>query len=444
MSPVNPKDPFDPFAEPDGQRTFVMPSPGGRTPVSPPGVSAAAGIDVAGDLQAADVGLNPLVAVANPLLAVVPQIRVTMQLADPGALKESLAQGLRQFDARAAQLGLAPERVVAARYVLCTLLDEAAAGTPWGGNGAWGRYSLLMMFHNEAAGGERVFQLMAKLAEQPAANRDLLELIYAALCLGFQGRYRFIDGGSAQLEAVRDRLAQIIAKERGDYAAPLAQHWRGASIQSRPFLSWLPLWVTAALAALLLVGVYVALSFSLAGLSDPAFAQIESLRLRAPATVPPAVAAPRSATPARLAQLLQPEIAAHQVTVEDQADRSVITVRGDGLFEPGSASLNDHREALMQRVADALKQVPGQVLVTGHTDNQPIRSLRFPSNWQLSEERAKSVRSILVLGGVPAERVTAEGRADGESIAPNDTPDHRSLNRRVEIELIAPKRGATS
>ena len=56
---------------------------------------------------------------------------------------------------------------MAARYVLCTMIDEAAADTPWGGSGVWGRHSLLAMFHNETEGGEKVFQLMARLAEKP-------------------------------------------------------------------------------------------------------------------------------------------------------------------------------------------------------------------------------------------------------------------------------------
>ena len=99
---------------------------------------------------------------------------------------------------------------MAARYVLCTMIDEAAADTPWGGSGLWAQHSLLAMFHNEVFGGEKVFQLMARLAQQPDANRDLLELIYAALVLGFEGRYRVIDNGRAQLAAVRDRLAQIL------------------------------------------------------------------------------------------------------------------------------------------------------------------------------------------------------------------------------------------
>lgn len=440
MSPANPNDPFsDPFASLESQRTFVMPTPGARSADAAMPATGGAGADVVGDIGAADTGLNPLVALANRLLAIVPQIRSTTHLADPGVLKESLAQGLREFDAHAAQRGIAPERAMAARYILCTLLDEAAASTPWGGGGAWGRYSLLAMFHNETWGGEKVFQLMAKLAENPSANRDLLELIYAALCLGFQGRYRVVEGGSAQLEAVRERLAQILKKERGDFAQPLAEHWRGQTVKRRPMLSWLPLWVTGAVAAMLLLGLYWLLAFTLGGLSDPVYGQIQSLRLLPPTTT---VAAP--APKPRLAQFLISDIKAGTVAVRDEIDRSVITIRGDGLFEPGSASLSDDREVLMRRIAEALAQVPGRILVTGHTDNQPIRTVRFPSNWHLSEERAKAVRAILVSRGVTADRITAEGRAEGEPVVANDTPANRSLNRRVEITLMATRTGAAS
>jgi type VI secretion system protein ImpK len=233
---------------------------------------------------------------------------------------------------------------------------------------------------------------------------------------------------------VRDRLAQILTKERGDYAQPLAQRWRGQAFKRRPLLSWLPLWVTGAVAGAVLLGVYGALTFSLGGLSDPVYGQIQSLRL----TPPVAAVAQPAATP-RLAQFLVQEIKSGQVAVRDEVDRSVVTLRGDGLFEPGSATLSGAREALMRRVAQALSQVGGTVLVAGHTDNQPIRSMRFPSNWHLSQERAKAVAQILVSQGVPAARVAAEGRADGEPVAPNDSAANRALNRRVEVTLMAGK-----
>ncbi|HEY0818721.1 MAG TPA: DotU family type VI secretion system protein [Rhizobacter sp.] len=434
--------PDDPFADIDTGRTFIMPTPGGRAAAAMPPAAVprggAGGADVAADLGVPESGLNPLVALANPLLALVPQVRATTRLADAAALRESMAQGVREFEAGARAKGIAPERVLAARYILCTLLDETAASMPWGAAGQWGRHSLLAMFHNETGGGEKVFQLMAKLAENPSANRDLLELIYAALSLGFEGRYRVVDGGKAQLEAVRERLAQILQKERGPFAPALAQNWEGVKPSKRSMLTWLPLWVTAAVVALLLVAIYSLLAFRLSGESDPVFGRIQELRLN-----PPQPPVKQPAPKPRLAQFLVADIKGEQVTVRDEVDRSVVTIRGDGLFAPASASLTAEREALMKRIAEALKQVPGAVVVTGHTDNVRIRTASFPSNWHLSEERAKTVREILVGNGLPADRVRAEGRADGEPVATNDTPTNRALNRRVEITLFV-TRGAGS
>jgi type VI secretion system protein ImpK len=424
--------PIDPFASIDTGRTFVMPTPGQRPAnTGSPFDNVARGADVAADLSAPDTGLNPLVALANPLLALVPQIRTTSHLADPAALKESMSAGLRDFEAKARAAGIASERVLAARYILCTLLDEVAAGTPWGGSGQWARHNLLVTFHNEAYGGEKVFQLMAKLAEDATANRDLLELIYAVLTMGFEGRYRVIEGGKAQLETVRERLAQILKKARGDYSPVLAQNWHGAPQARRLMLSWLPLWVTGAVTALVLLALYFGLTFALSGHSDPVFGSIQSLRLAPP--VPPT---PIPAAKPRLAQFLQADIRSGLVAVRDEIDRSVVTLRGDGLFDAGSASLADNREAIMKRIAAALVQVQGNILVTGHTDNQPIRSMRFPSNWHLSQERADTVRDLLQSNGVAKERIRSEGRADGEPVVDNTTPANRAINRRVEVILF--------
>jgi type VI secretion system protein ImpK len=124
------------------------------------------------------------------------------------------------------------------------------------------------------------------------------------------------------------------------------------------------------------------------------------------------------------------------VAVRDEIDRSVIVLRGDGMFEAGSASLNENREAILKRIAQALVNIPGNILITGHTDNQPIRSMRFPSNWHLSQERADTVRDLLQSHGVAKERIRAEGRADGEPVVDNSTPANRALNRRVEVILF--------
>lgn len=432
----------DPFATHfGGERSILKPRPGGWSEARSAGESAAQ--QPAGDAAVVDQGLNPLLGAANRLLLLVPQLRQTRQVADPASLRASLAQGIRDFATAVQERGIAPERVMAARYVLCTMIDEAAADTPWGGGGVWGRHSLLAEFHNESFGGEKVFQLMARLAEKPDANRDLLELIYAALALGFEGRYRVVDNGRAQLEAVRAKLAQIIGQQRGAYPAALAQHWQVEPLKDRPALSWLPLALVAAGVVLLLATVYAFLSWSLGGRSDPVYGQIQSLRL-----APPVAAVAQPAPVPRLAVLLQSDVRARTIEVRDDVDRSVVTVRGDGLFAAASATLVPEREALMQRIAEALVRVGGQILITGHTDNTAIRTLRYPSNWHLSEDRARSVRDLFVKSGVPADRIRAEGRADGESVAANDTPANRALNRRVEVTLFSartdlPARGAS-
>jgi type VI secretion system protein ImpK len=93
---------------------------------------------------------------------------------------------------------------------------------------------------------------------------------------------------------------------------------------------------------------------------------------------------------------------------------------------------------LFRRIGEALDEVQGKILVTGHTDNVPVRSLRFPSNWHLSQERALSVMQVVGERVKAKGRLEAQGRADTEPRAPNDTPTNRARNRRVEVNLVLP------
>ena len=199
----------------------------------------------------------------------------------------------------------------------------------------------------------------------------------------------------------------------------------------------MPLAAFSAVAAVVLLVVHLTLSALLSDASDPVYAAIQGLRL------PPPVASVAQAAPKpRLAQFLQSDIKAGLVAVRDEVDRSVVTIRGDGLFAPASAALLPEREELMGRIAEALALAGGQVLVTGHTDSTPIRTARFPSNWHLAEERAGTVRNLLVAHKVPPERIQAEGRADSEPLVAGDNAANRGLNRRVEITLIVGRAAA--
>jgi type VI secretion system protein ImpK len=447
----DPDAPQDPFAAFESDRTIIKPSAGGaRKPAGAPVEAApAAAARPTGSTPARHPGeavvtdlpphasLNPLVQAAAPLLSAAPRLRAMVRHPNPAVLRESLVEAIKRFEAGARAQNLPNEQIVAARYVLCTLLDESASSTPWGGSGAWSSQSLLVQFHNEGWGGEKVFQLLTRLAESPAQHRNLLELVYMALSLGFEGRYKVMDQGRAQLDSVRERLAQIIREQAGPAERSLSPQWQGVAAAPQRLRDGLPIWVLAALAALLLVLVFVALRLSLNVQTDTVFNALQGLDAgvaKAPLAV--ATPVPTAPPPPRLAQLLQSDIAAGSVKVLDLADRSVVTVHGDALFDPGSADVSSASKPLFARIAAALNQVPGQVLVAGHTDSQPIRSLRFPSNWHLSKERAQSVRDLLATAVQPV-RLSAEGRADTEPVADNSTAEGRAQNRRVEIVLRA-------
>jgi type VI secretion system protein ImpK len=427
----------DPFALPDPDHTVILGPAGAKDRAA----SASTGLSSSTDAHShtdqssdeqAEAGLNPLVAAANALLNLVPQLRATLQHPDPAGLRDLLARQIREFEARARAKNIQSEHIIGARYALCTLLDEVAASTPWGSSGIWSKASLLVMFHNEAWGGEKFFQLLAKLAQTPAQHRDLLELMYICLSLGLEGRYHVQDNGKVQLDALRERLARLLQTLQGDHERALSPHGIGAMVQNKALLDTLPLWVALATLALVLLVGYFGFSHALNNMSDPLYAQIQALRVGFASQVP---AAPVLARKPRLAAMLAPEIKLGLISVRDEEHRSVITLRGDGLFAPGSATVARDDTRVLQRIGAVLATTPGKILVVGHTDNAPIRSARFPSNWHLSQQRAHAVMVLLTGNAAAPARYSADGRADAEPIESNATASGRAHNRRVEIIL---------
>jgi type VI secretion system protein ImpK len=452
MSPDDNDKAPDPFAAFEGDRTVIKPSAGRGGAAARPGAPAAATPAAAAGWPAqtpaapaasldgllpdlpAHASLNPLVQAAAPLLSAAPRLRAMLRHPNPGALRAQLGEAVRRFESGARALGLPNEQVVAARYVLCTLLDEAASSTPWGGSGAWQASSLLVQFHNESWGGEKVFQLLQRLVQSPAQQRNLLELIYVALALGFEGRYRVLDNGRAQLDGIRERLAARLRDGAPPLDKSLSLRWQGVATAPARLADGIPLWVIASVLAGLLLLLFLVLRLTLNAQTDATFTALQAVDMPAAAAAPPAPP-PATPPPPRLATLLKSDIDAGAVQVRDLADRSVVTLLGDGIFDPGSAEVASRALPLFGRVGAALKQLPGAVSVSGHTDNQPIRSLRFPSNWHLSKARAEAVKALLA-AQVPAGRVSAEGRADSEPVAPNTSAEGRARNRRVEVTLL--------
>ena len=429
-TPANPPSSLDPFALFAAQPAAPPPSPG-MAGASQSLSAVLAGPTLASDLPEIQSGANPLAVAANPQLNLIPQIRVMVQHPDPGQLRDYLVEQVQLFEQRARDALVPQETVIGARYALCTALDETAAKTPWGGGGAWSRHSLLVTFHNETWGGEKFFQVLARLVQDPKKHIDLIEMMAVCIALGFEGRFGVVDNGRTQLDTLRRRLVEIIHGARGEFPRALSQHWQGATADGKATWGFLPVWIAAGVTFLVLAVIYFLYSFLLAGKSSEVFSTIVGIRL------PKAQAAVvQPAQVKRLAQFLEPEIREGLVAVRDEADRSVVVLRGDGLFESGSTELKLRYLPVLARVSNALNTVSGAVLVTGYTDNVPIRSGRFPSNYELSQARADTVRGIIDRQLTVQNRIRGQGRADSDPVAPNDSAENRARNRRVEVTLL--------
>jgi len=145
-----------------------------------------------------------------------------------------------------------------------------------------------------------------------------------------------------------------------------------------------------------------------------------------------------SATLARkLSQSVLPEIDQDLVELRLKDDRVEIELKTSVLFSSGSARLVTDAIPILEEVSTVLKSFPNPVQVEGFTDNVPIQTLAFPSNWELSASRAASVVHLFMKYGVRPERMTAIGYGEYRPIAENDTPEGRVKNRRVVIVIPA-------
>jgi len=428
----------DPFAPRDG--TVFRPRPGAgkrgpdratnvepRAPVRAPGRAPSAGS--VRDFAAA--GLNPLLQAASPLLILMGRLRTSLSNPDIAGLRRQTLEQIRDFEERANAAGVPHEPVLAARYVLCAALDEAVLSTPWGGQSEWSGQTLLVTLHRETWGGEKFFDMVERLSSDPARHIELLEVQYICLALGFAGKYAVADRGQARLADVEGDLYRRIRDFRGVAPTELALHWRGMQDRRNPVIRYVPWWTVGAFALVVLTGAYIYFRTELSALAAPISARLAHVGLdQAEAAAP---ASGHSAAP-RLKQLLHDDEAAGILSVEERQNQSVVTVLAADFFGSGSAKVNPKYYPSLEHVARALNQVPGRVFVVGHTDDQPVRSLKFQDNYDLSRARAAEVVQLLSLAIDNKARLQGSGVGDSDPrYKPPSAPENRARNRRVEI-----------
>lgn len=376
--------------------------------------------------------LNPLLGIAAPVLALVGALRDRSLTDQPRA---AAAAALERFDRAASASGLDPDEVRAARIALAATLDDVARAAGHGGAAI-----------AEPGAGLRFFDLLDGMLGDPRRHRHALELFYACLSLGFEGRFRDRPGGGHDLARLRDELYRILRRARGDVAAELSPAWTGVAEPFRPPntlfgnpVSAVPGWIVWAVVALGLSGLYVHLAGTLDRQAEPVVARIAALLPDRPIEIarlvppPPPTAGP--ALIGRITGQLAPEIRTGAVEVLAGEDGAlVIRVPAAAMFATGSDAVKARHRAIVERVGQTLAAEPGSVLVVAHTDDQTPPGGRLPAAQALTDARAEAVRKLLERS-LPPARLSAEGHGDQEPIALNDTQAGRDANRRIDIRL---------
>jgi type VI secretion system protein ImpK len=389
---------------------------------------------------------NPMLEAAGPLLLLLGRLRTSLMRANFANLMEQVADAIEDFEKRMRAEAIPQEQSDMAKYAIAATADDIVQHIPSEERHIWVQYSMLSRFFGERVGGVRFYEKLDQAKLDPTTNYNVLELMYACLSIGFQGVHRTSAGGAAALQMVQRNLYEILRKARPKIRDDLSPHWRGQSLPTDAATFRIPFWAMSAVAAALLFGMFVTLRILLSGNTQAVTDEMSRLFADTPLTIErsatpvPAAPVPQPAVRAstqleRIRAKLEKEIAAKQADARENGNFIIVSVGDYASFASGQATVLDSFKPIAAKIADALEKEPGDIRIVGHTDNVKIRSARFPSNYELSVERANAVAALLKLGISNHGRFKIEGKGESMPMASNDTAEGRARNRRVEISI---------
>jgi type VI secretion system protein ImpK len=157
---------------------------------------------------------NPLIDAATPMLGMALRVQSLAQCDHVEKMYKQAVEEIRSIEVELFGADYDRAVILAYRYILCSFIDEAVMGTPWGAESVWAQHSLLTRFHNETWGGEKFFTILSRLEGEPEKYKEILEFIFLCLNLGFHGRYRVLDNGREEYERVVVNLYQTLKRLR--------------------------------------------------------------------------------------------------------------------------------------------------------------------------------------------------------------------------------------
>jgi type VI secretion system protein ImpK len=378
---------------------------------------------------------NPIMRAAGPLLLLLGRLRVALLRAPFASLMEQVADAVVFFEKEIRSAGIPEQQANTAKYILCATADDIVQNIPTEDRHVWTQYSMLSRFFGERIGGVRFFEELEKALKDPLVNYPLLELQHTCLALGFQGVHRSAPNGPASLQQIQRNLYETLRRIRPKVIHDLSPRWQGQSLASRASRLRVPLWAVASIVGALLLALYITLLALLSGKSEAVAGTIAILHPSEKIEIARRVIAPPPPPPPVATQLprIRRELADECITVTQSANVIVIRLCDLALFESGKAEVREAFKPAAARIAKLLDQETGFIKIVGHTDSEPIKSVRFPTNWHLSVERAKAVGALLKKGLGQPDRIQVDGKGSEVPVASNATPEGKSKNRRVEI-----------
>jgi len=388
---------------------------------------------------------NPIMRAAGPLLQLLGRLRVSLLRASFASLMEQVAEAIKFFEKDIRSAGISEQQANSAKYILCATADDIVQHIPTDDRHVWTQYSMLSRFFGERVGGVRFFDILNHAKLDPLVNYPLLELQHTCLALGFQGQYRPQAAGLATLQQIQRDLYETLRRIRPRVMRDLSPRWQGQSLAINPNRVRVPTWVVASAAAALLFALFVTLRILLAGNAEQAAEKtailhpLDKLDIKRRVVVTPdPTPPPPPPPPAPAPQLerIRKELKIGDCSVVEQtAKQIIIRLCNQVTFDPAQAIVKDQFKPLAARIAALLDKEEGVITVVGHTDNTPMKTVRFPSNFELSVARAKAVAALISSGLADPGRIKVVGRGSDVPIASNATPEGRAKNRRVEVAI---------
>jgi type VI secretion system protein ImpK len=385
-------------------------------------------------------GPNPILDAARPILLLLSNVRIARQLPQVAPLMDAVVSGIDSLEATLHAKGFDEQQVRLAKYVICATADDIVQNLPSTDKQIWTQYSMLSRYFQVRDSGVGFFDELVRLRSNPKLNFDVLSLMHACLCLGFEGKYR-VAGGDVPLQQIRRDLYETLRGLKARTSEDISPHWRGQELPPEHIRQPVPVWAIACSAAGLLLLSFMVFRWLLGGYSEDTAAQLALLhppgeinlaRVNFKPMEP--VVVPQTTQLERIRKALADDIAARRLAADYAGKDIVIRLLNDVVFDKGSAEVSAGFVPSIGRIAKALNSEKGSIRVVGHTDDTPLRStVKFKDNQDLSEKRAQSVAVLLLPGLADPKRLEISGLAETAPIDTANTPEARAKNRRVEI-----------